>query len=174
MKNIIVILLLIVPFNSFCKKFNFSVSSGINTNFFSTIEETEKNNISSTTGFYSVYYNTLETQFEPKLGTGFFIDGSMSYSLNNYFSVETGIGISSNPTTLLSTSTDSEGMIFVGEFNNNGNLVLIPFKLQKEIKFKILLLNIPVCVNLELFKQRIIISAGTEVSKVLRDCYEIN
>ncbi len=168
MKKIFIITLLALSFNSFGQKLKFSVSSGVNTNFFGVVEETEKVSTSGTTGYVFVNYNSRDTEFESKPKLGFFIDGSLSYSFNNYFSVETGIGISSNPMKLISIDEITYADI---EFGENDmiieNWVIRTDEYCKDIEFNNFLLNIPLCVNLELLNQRIIISAGTEISKVL-------
>jgi len=179
-KAILITILILISFNSFGQRFEYSLGGGGNYSYFSNVSADTKD------------------------GFGFSVNNGLTFSLNKYFSIKTGLGISmlnvnytSGKTAEMtyfsgttidslyyndrepfiipgsvipisdSSYTENTHIIPIGEnmYNNywdNGSTIM-----PHTSFYKLFLLNVPLQLQVGLFKNKILLSPGFSVSTII-------
>ncbi len=178
--SLIILIFLFLGFNNFAQKAEYTISAGVNYNFFtmSDYKSDYQQTFSSTSGYTSYTTSTYELEIESKGATGFFVDNGFSFPVNKYIAFKTGFGISLNNTDLItkakSTYSSNTGIVFDTSFVfvTDTSSVLNPYVYNYDYMtgsdYNIFLLNIPIQLQVNLLNEKLQLEGGLSISALMQ------
>jgi len=184
-KIVIFLLLLFFSFSIFAQKAEYMISAGANYNFFtiSSYNTEYQQNIPTNSGYTSVTTSTYKLEINSTGASGFFVKNDFSFPVNKVISFNTGFGISLNNSdlTIKSKSTyNSNGYTFLDSSYifvlDTGTVFNYNYEYINSSDYNIFLLNIPIQLQIKLFKEKLNLVGGLSISALMqaKKTYSIN